>query len=340
MKPKILQSTDAFAPVTQIATFADFKVLLRALLVDGIAELGGSCGWTELFDDADGWVLRDGNTGNTRDWLFRDFQYSGYNVCDIRGCDTASSSTTGVNIFPNEAMIPPKSTASSHYNSSPTIHLFGKTNYIIDEWVIIATDKVVYIFTENPYSSYKTQYINENYGWQGMCFGHFKGHGANVETAFVSGVSFGSESYTNQYYMFGTSNSGRYIQRTPDGDVGDGAIEFQAESDKIAIRKVGEGSYTGSKTLYNAMHQRTGLPSMNSIEDPIITADVWFTQNRVAIGRMYGIKNVNASLLPPLAQGNVSTLADGKDYAIFRWGGDSALNGPCVLFNLTDDWDS
>jgi hypothetical protein len=340
VKPKILQSTDAHAPLTRITSVEDFKTILKAMLVTGIPEIGGTCGWSELFDDEDGLVLRDGNTGNTRDWIFRGFQHNSYNVCDIRGCDTASSSNTGVNIFPSEAIKPPMDTTSAHYNSSPTIHLFGKGTYFIENWVIIATDKVVYIFTENPYSSYKTQYINENYGWQGMCFGHFKGHGANVETAFVSGVSFYSESYTNSWYLFGTSASGRYIQRTPDGDVGDGAIEVNAECDKVMVRKEGEGNISRNKTLSHHMHTRTGLPNMTTIEDPIITSDVWMTQNRVAIGKMYGIKNINAYGLPPLAQGNVSTLADGKDYAIFKWGGDSYANGAAVLFNLSDDWDA
>jgi hypothetical protein len=337
--PKILKSTDAHAPLTTISSFEDFRTVMKAMLITGIPELGGSLGWTEVFTAADGWAIRDGNTGNTRDWIFRPFTYSSYKYIDVRGCDTASSAKSGVNVFPSEAVYPVG--GSTETNAKPVIHLHANSTgfqYTINNWVIIATDKVVYFLSECT-SSYRADTIEDSNGWMVSSWGHFKAHGANVETAMVSGGGY-SQYYSGlDYNLFmGTSQSTspRFIQRTPDSDPGDGALEFNVDADRIAIRRAGRGTVSVSSGLYS----RSGLPSLTSIEDPIITSVCWLFHSGVAMGSLPGIKYVNANSLPPIAQGNVSTLDDGKTYALFRLGGRSSeYQGAAILFNLTDDWD-
>lgn len=340
MVPKVLQSTDAFAPVTIIETFDDLKNVLKAMLVTGIPELGGSLGWTEVFDDVDGWVIRDANTGNTRDWIFRSFMDAAYHMVDVRGCDTASSSTTGVNIFPAEAMRPVAST--SHENSSPVISLFNNSDtpdYKISSWAIVATEKFVYLFTECT-SSYRGQYLNDTNGWCVTTWGHFKAHGANVETAMVSGSGYSQYYSTLDYNLvMGTSETvaPRFIQRTPDADPGDGALDFYVDADKVAIRKAGAAAISIAANI----DSRSGLPHLTSIDDPIITSVMWIEHNNVILGSLPGVKYINANALPPIGQGNISTLADGKNYMLVRAGGRSSANsGSAMLINLTDNWDA
>ncbi len=336
--PKILRATDAHAPLTTITSYDDFKTIIKAMLVDGIVELGGSLGWTEVFSDTDGWVLRDGNTGNTRDWIFRPFQDDNYTYVDIRGCDNASSSTTGVNIFPTEATRAVGGTANE--NASPVIPIYASatasSTFDISNWVIIATDRFVYFFSECV-SSYRRDTIDDTYGWNVSAWGHFKAHGANVETAMVSGCGRSSYYSSIDYNLFmgsSTSSCPRFIQRTPDADPGDGAIQYYVDADRVAVRRAGKGTLSISSWL----DTRSGLPPLTSIDDPIVTSTCWLLVSGVAMGSLPGIKYINANELPPIAQGNVSTLADGKSYAIFRIGGTSDYRGAAILVNLTDDW--
>ncbi|MFY0656245.1 MAG: hypothetical protein JXR12_05780 [Neptunomonas phycophila] len=337
--PKILKSTDAHAPLVSITSFDDVKTILKAMLVDGIPELGGSLGWSEVFSTAQGWVIRDGNTGNTRDWIFRPFVDGSYKYVDVRGCDTASSATTGVNIFPSEAVHPVGGTTNK--NSKPVMHIHNNStgsSYTINNWAVIATEKFVYFITDCS-SSYRADTIDDTSGWMMTTWGHFKAHGANVETAMVQGGGY-SQYYSGlDYNMFqGTSTTviPRFIQRTPDSDPGDGALEFMVDADRVAIRKSGKGAVTVGTWLDN----RSGLPSLTSIDDPIITSTCWIYHNSVAMGSLPGLKYINANQLPPIAQGNISTLADGKNYAIFRVGGRSSVTyGAAILINLSDDWD-